>query len=913
MPTPSPSPLALLSPPSVGERLARCTAPDASPLAPPLHMPSPIDHRDDIPETEMPPRKRLCLSTLGSWIGEVRYGIRDNWVDPTKTVPEIAPMAIGERVDLLIEDRIAHQETIQIVEKEAYAAREAWAHSIGLSQAVHFGLQNHHEQETEIAKLRETDRRHQEQMVETLRVMGDMRQEMGDIQAELLALQIRSLGPDAYSMTWEVLKKKMTDKYCPQGEIKKLEIKLWNLKVKEHNVSAYTKCFQELTLICTKFVADETEKINKYVSELPDNIYGSVKASKPKTLDETIELANDLMDQKLRTYEERQTNNKRKADDLFKNNHGHQQQTPKRQNVDKRNNGVNPNGNDCFKCGAPVHFKRDCPKLKDKDGGKVNAPGWVYAVGNAEKRGNASSDPDSNVVTGTFLLNNRYASILFNTGSDRSFISTAFSSLVNILPTPLGNSYDVKLADGKIVGEDRSEGKQLEDVLVVWDFLEVFPKDLSGLPLARPVEFHIDLIPGAVPVARAPYRLAPSEMKELSEELQELSDKGFIRPSSSPWGAPVLFVKKKDGSFRMCIDYRHAIRTDKHTCDIHGPHEPVCKIYLDNFVIIFIDDILTYSKDEKEHKEHLKAILELLKKEKLYAKFSKCEFWIPKKEKVIAYASRQLKVHEQNYTTHDLELGSVGFALKIWRHYLYGTKTSNFSKPRGIFINQSKYALEMLQKYGLDQCDPVDIPMVERLKLDEDPNGTLVDPTRYRGMIGSLMYLTSSRPDLVFSVCMCARDQEKPTEKHLTVVERVFRYLNETINMGLWYPKDTRFDLTAFVDADHAGCQDSKKCTSGTAQFSDEKLVSSSFKKQKCTAISTTEVQKIPLYCDSQSAIALSCNTVQHFRTKHIAVRYHFIKKQVENKIVEFYFVKTTYQLTGIFTKALARERFKRR
>nr|GEY59196.1 putative reverse transcriptase domain, ribonuclease H-like domain, aspartic peptidase domain protein [Tanacetum cinerariifolium] len=149
-----------------------------------------------------------------------------------------------------------------------------------------------------------------------------------------------------------------------------------------------------------------------------------------------------------------------------------------------------------------------------------------------EKKGNASRDPYSNVVTGTFLLNNRYASILFDTGADRSFISIAFSSLIDIVPTPLGNSYDVKLADGIIVG------------------------DLLGLPPARPVEYQIDLIPGAAPVARAPYRLAPSEMKELSKQLQEFSDKGFIRLSSSPWGAPVLFVKKKDGSFRMCIDYR---------------------------------------------------------------------------------------------------------------------------------------------------------------------------------------------------------------------------------------------------------------------------------------------------------------------------------------------------------------------
>nr|GFC00613.1 reverse transcriptase domain-containing protein [Tanacetum cinerariifolium] len=127
----------------------------------------------------------------------------------------------------------------------------------------------------------------------------------------------------------------MTDKYCPQGGIKKLEIELWNQKVKGNDVPTYTECFQELTLICTKFVANETEKIDKYISGLPDNIYGNVKSSKLKTLDETIELANDFMDQKLRTYVERQTNNKKKVDDLSRNNHGHQQQPAKRLNVAK--------------------------------------------------------------------------------------------------------------------------------------------------------------------------------------------------------------------------------------------------------------------------------------------------------------------------------------------------------------------------------------------------------------------------------------------------------------------------------------------------------------------------------------------------------------------------------------------------
>ncbi|GJU27178.1 putative reverse transcriptase domain-containing protein [Tanacetum coccineum] len=146
----------------------------------------------------------------------------------------------------------------------------------------------------------------------------------------------------------------------------------------------------------------------------------------------------------------------------------------------QKGNGENPKGNGCFECGAPRHFKRDCPKFKNKDGGNRSAQGWVYAVRNAEKKGNASRDPNSNVVTGTFLLNNRYASILFDTGADRSFLSSTFSSLIDITQTLLENGYDVELAD-------------------------VFPEDLSGLPPARPVEFQIELIPGAALVARAPH------------------------------------------------------------------------------------------------------------------------------------------------------------------------------------------------------------------------------------------------------------------------------------------------------------------------------------------------------------------------------------------------------------------------
>ncbi|GKF11295.1 uncharacterized mitochondrial protein-like protein, partial [Tanacetum coccineum] len=137
--------------------------------------------------------------------------------------------------------------------------------------------------------------------------------------------------------------------------------------------------------------------------------------------------------------------------------------------------------------------------------------------------------------------------------------------------------------------------------------------------------------------------------------------------------------------------------------------------------------------------------------------------------------------------------------------------------PRGIFLNQSKYASEIIKKYGLLSSDSVDTPMVEKNKLDEDLQGTPVDTTLYRGMIGSLMYLTSSRPDLIYAVCLCARYKAKPTEKHLNAVKWIFRYLKGTINMGLWYSKDTGMSLTAYADADYAGCRDTRRSTSGSA------------------------------------------------------------------------------------------------
>ncbi|GJZ43805.1 retrovirus-related pol polyprotein from transposon TNT 1-94 [Tanacetum coccineum] len=230
-----------------------------------------------------------------------------------------------------------------------------------------------------------------------------------------------------------------------------------------------------------------------------------------------------------------------------------------------------------------------------------------------------------------------------------------------------------------------------------------------------------------------------------------------------------------------------------------------------------------------------------------------------------------------------------------------------FQNPESIFINQSKFSLEILKKFGMDSCDPVDTPMVDRLKLDEDPLWIPVDQTRFHSMVGSLMYLTASRPDLVFVVCMCARYQDSPTKKHLKALKRVFRYLRGTINWGLWYSKDTAMALTAYADADHAGCQDTRR----KAQY----IAMSGC----CAQILWMRSQltdygfafnKIPLYCDNRSAIALCCNNVQHSRSKHIDIRHHFIREQVEKGVVELYFVTTDYQLANIFTKALPRERF---
>nr|GEU32018.1 retrovirus-related Pol polyprotein from transposon TNT 1-94 [Tanacetum cinerariifolium] len=242
------------------------------------------------------------------------------------------------------------------------------------------------------------------------------------------------------------------------------------------------------------------------------------------------------------------------------------------------------------------------------------------------------------------------------------------------------------------------------------------------------------------------------------------------------------------------------------------------------------------------------------------------------------------------YTQIFFDLMKSRFEMSMMGEMMFFLGLQVNQSPCGIFLNQSNCVLEILEKYAMESCDPVGTPMEIKDKFGLDQNGTLVDASKYRSMIGSLMYLTSSTPDIVHATCLCARYQAKPTEKHLKEGKRIFRYLQGTINTGLWYMKDSGFELTGFSDVDYAGCKDTFKSTSSGAQFVGEKLVSWSSKKQ--------------------DSISISCNPIQHSRTKHITVRYHFIKEHVEKGTTELYFVKPDYQLDDLFTIALPVDRF---
>ncbi|GJW73539.1 putative reverse transcriptase domain-containing protein [Tanacetum coccineum] len=827
--------------------------------------------------------------------------------------------------------------------------------------------------------------------------------------------QVATLGLNvANRKSWTDMRKMMMEEFCLDEEVQRLENELRSLRLRDINIAAYTQRFNELALLCPEAVPTKKKKVELYIKGLPENIKGETTSSRPTVLNEAVRMAHTLMEQKIQDKAERVAeNNKRKWEsnnnqsgnnnnrNNYRDNTHHHQHNNRRQGNARAmtttlaeqggHTGNKPLCNRCMKhhfgyctivcnkcgktghiasnrrvkavatganaqsiltcygCGEKGHTKNHYPKRNDPQGG--NATGRAYAIREAEK------GQGPNVVAGKFLINNRYASVLFDYGSDKSFVNTSHSHLIDIKPVRLNTSYEVELADGRIVStntvlrgctlklinhlfeidlmpielgtfdivigmdwlvehdavivcgkkevhipvqnevlvvkgnegvsrlkviscikarkyvekgsqlflahvtEKEPSKRRLEDVPVVCEFPEVFPDDLPRLPPPRQVEFRIELVPGAAPVARAPYRLALLEMKELFDQLKELSEKGFIRPSSSPLGAPVLFVKKKDGSFRMCIDYRelnkltvknryplpriddlfdqlqgscvyskidlrsgyHQLRIREEDIPItafrtrYGHYEfqvmpfgltnapvvfmdlmnRVCKPYLDKFVIVFIDDILIYSKSKEEHEEHLKIILGLLKKEQLYAKFSKCDFWLDsvqflghvidskgvyvdpskieaiknwpapttpteknkkfewgeeekeeafemlkqklcsapilslpegmedfvvycdasikgfgavlmQREKVIAYASRQLKNHEENYMTHDLELGAMIFALRLWRHYLYETKCVVYTDHKSLQYILNQKELNMRQRRWIELLSDYD-------------------------------------------------------------------------------------------------------------------------------------------------------------------------------------------------------------
>ncbi|GJX46212.1 putative reverse transcriptase domain-containing protein [Tanacetum coccineum] len=277
-------------------------------------------------------------------------------------------------------------------------------------------------------------------------------------------METRTIGTEAaFTMSWRELMKQMTEVYCPRNKIQKMEIELWNLTVKNNDLNAYTQRFQELTMMCTKMVPEEEDLVEKFIGGLPDNIQGNVIAAEPTRLQDVVRIANNLMDQKLKGYAVRNAKNNKRLNNNYEKNR--RQQPPfKRQNTGGQNVAraymagnkekkeyegqmVNQREVTCFKCGAQGHYRKDCPKVNNQNRRKKarvpDARGKAYVLGGGD------ANPGSNTVTGTFLLNDHHAYMLFDSGADRSFVSNTFSALLDIIPYALDVSYDVELADGR--------------------------------------------------------------------------------------------------------------------------------------------------------------------------------------------------------------------------------------------------------------------------------------------------------------------------------------------------------------------------------------------------------------------------------------------------------------------------------
>ncbi|GKC60562.1 putative reverse transcriptase domain-containing protein, partial [Tanacetum coccineum] len=437
--------------------------------------------------------------------------------------------------------------------------------------------------------------------------------------------------------------------------------------VKEYDVVAYTQRFNELALMCPRMVEPERVKVDAYILGLTDNIKGEVTSSKPANLNEAVRMAHKLMEKK----------------SIAKSKEMHEPWLPLllMESFLFVNDvllamlvSVQLSATSVERLGTRQgHTRNQCPKkVKQEEVGEVRDR--AYDIKDAESQG-------LNVVTGTFLLNNQYASVLFDSGSDRSFVNTRFSSLLDIKLIKIEDGYEVELVGGRIVSTNTVlKGYTLSlvnhvfeidlmpielgtsDIIIGMDWLVkhdafiVYGEKVVHIPYGnktlivegdkgvsrlKVISCIKALNTGAAPVARAPYRLAPFEMKELSVQLQELLEEGYILPSPSLLGAPktdllgCLRVKEEDipitafrtryGHFEFQVMPFGLTNAPAVFMDIMNR---VCKPYLDKFFILFIDDILVYSKNEEEHGKHLKVILELLKKERLYAKFPKCDFWL---------------------------------------------------------------------------------------------------------------------------------------------------------------------------------------------------------------------------------------------------------------------------------------------